>query len=518
MKNSQSKLIQIKAMMIAPVATIVAIMVLFTSAANASGSHYASSHEKSSHKTYGHKSYDHKESRLGTFRKCNKTTKCDKTLSVPLFAGDYKRVGVAKVELDGNDLKVTYEMKKEWRIKETHLDVADYYKDLPLKADGTPDVEALAYKTKHFTPVKSASITLNASQWPLGTELFIAAQATVVKNSKNNHKQYTAKSRKGSYGHKSNKKARKYGRKYSHNYDRDSSDKHDHDYDGKHYDDSSHDYHDDKQNKMHGKSAWAKGMKFPGQKHASYFTYTLETCDPVELGTIQFTDAIYTTKEGDPEVVITVSRSGNLERAATVEFTTVDVSANNAAINGMDYILISGELLFPAGQNSAQFSVTPVDDSDVESLEIFDLELSNPVGANLGLQSTATVEIEDNDVAPSATVEFIQAEFEAFERPNLATITVRVVRSGCNPCTTIVEVDYATADGTASEADRDYRGATGTLVFFPGGDDTLTFKVQILPDRVVDPDETVLLQLFNEIGAELGTQSKATLIIREIQS
>lgn len=456
----------------------------------------------------GHKSANHNSG-----KQCHKT-QCDNSLSVPLYVNGNKRVGLVSVRLEQSDLKVSYQVEDGWSIEQTHLDIADSYNGLHIDANGAPQVEAFPYKTSHITPVKSVNYTIGASQWPLGTQLYLSAQATVVSDAAGKCQQHSATT---SHHHDDDGKFhfrkeddKNHGKKHGKrkHYSKDSS--HDYDtHDGKHRDDSDddhYDYHKGTVSKSITNEAWATGEVFPGQQYAAYFTYTLKSCDseqPQQLSSIQFSDAIYTVTEGEPQVLITVVRSGDLQQAASVDFTTVD----GTAINGVDYGFASGVLEFAPGQASAQFAVYPIDDSEVEDVENVSLQLSNPVNATLGQQNTATLEINDNDVAPASVIEFSQADYTDPERTPVVTITV--VRSG--DLSIEAQVDFTTADGTAT-VNSDYIGNSGTLVF-PAGVDTITFQVMVINDRLVEANETVLLQLSNPVGAELGAQSDATLTI-----
>ncbi|MGD8939013.1 MAG: hypothetical protein PVJ72_06515, partial [Gammaproteobacteria bacterium] len=162
-------------------ALIVALLIfsIFPVAAFATGNHYKhsdnkawskkDSFEKWSKKSFSKETRSRKE-RSG--KQCAKKQKCDNSLSIPLYVEGGKRVGNVTVRLDGNDLKVNYQVNDGWYIKQTHLQVSDNYNGLPLKADGSPDVDAYQYNSKHFTPVKSADYTISGSQWPLGTDLY----------------------------------------------------------------------------------------------------------------------------------------------------------------------------------------------------------------------------------------------------------------------------------------------------------------------------------------------------------
>jgi hypothetical protein len=75
-----------------------------------------------------------------------------------------------------------------------------------------------------------------------------------------------------------------------------------------------------------------------------------------------------------------------------------------------------------------------------------------------------------------------------------------------------VAVDYATADGTATER-KDYAAALGTLRF-DAGETSKTFDVLITDDAFQEQDETINLALSNPTGgALLGARQAATVVI-----
>jgi len=510
-----------QAIIIKAVVLAVLTLILLPAMATAGGSHY-SGHRHSDKHYFGEHSSGEDSSRerssvelsSGEFsaekhisgKQCD-NHQCDNSLSVPLYINGDKRVGKVTVRLEQNDLKVTYQVKDGWMIKQTNLDIANSYNGLHINDDGSPRVAAFPYKTNHFMPVKSAQYTISARQWPLGTQLYVSAQAIVLSENGGKCEQRTASTRHHHDG-------------FSKEYDKEDGDSRDFHHEHHGHDDKHDDVHDDVHNdKHHDKSddsyeehvktisneSWAVGEIFPGQKYAAYFIYTLKSCDTEQQSSIQFSDAIYSVNEGDAQVLITVTRSGNLEDAASVNFTTADGTAQN----GLDYVFISGVLDFAPGQASAQFAVAPIDDSEVEPVESLNLQLSNAVNATLGQQISAVVEIQDNDVAPATIIEFSPVQYSVLERTPIVTITV--IRSG--DLSVESQVDFTTADGTATVADGDYIANSGTLVF-PAGVATMTFQVVIINDRKVEPDETVLLKLLNPGGAALGTQSEATLVIQ----
>jgi cysteine-rich repeat protein len=115
------------------------------------------------------------------------------------------------------------------------------------------------------------------------------------------------------------------------------------------------------------------------------------TCAPV--GTLSFSASRYNGSEG-ASVVVNVSRDGGTAGAVDVTFATSD----GTAVAGADYQASTGTLSFPDGSSSQTFMVTLTDDMVEEGPKVLNLALSNPTGgATLGVQSTATLTIRDND-------------------------------------------------------------------------------------------------------------------------
>jgi len=105
-------------------------------------------------------------------------------------------------------------------------------------------------------------------------------------------------------------------------------------------------------------------------------------------------------------------------------------------------------------------------------------------------------------------VEFAAASYSVDENGGAATIAVR--RTGIT--TGSSSVNYATIDNTAT-AGADYVAQTGA-VFFGPGETNKTFTIPILPDSLVEGNETVTINLANPIGGViLGNQRTATLTI-----
>jgi hypothetical protein len=124
----------------------------------------------------------------------------------------------------------------------------------------------------------------------------------------------------------------------------------------------------------------------------------LEPDAPVHFG---FAADAFNVNEGDGQINITVTRSGDLAPGDTsVNYSTSDGTASERS----DYGAASGTLHFASGETSKTFSLLVTDDALVEGDETVRLSLSGPLGgADIPFRDTATLTIKDNDAAaPSA--------------------------------------------------------------------------------------------------------------------
>ena len=91
----------------------------------------------------------------------------------------------------------------------------------------------------------------------------------------------------------------------------------------------------------------------------------------------------------------------------------------------------------------------------------------------------------------ASTIQFNAATYAVAENGGTATVIVE----RASDTNTVVSVDYATVDGTAT-AGLDYTSAKGTLNF-AAGETNQTFTVPILNDGLVEPAETFQVLLSN---------------------
>lgn len=168
-----------------------------------------------------------------------------------------------------------------------------------------------------------------------------------------------------------------------------------------------------------------------------------------------------------------VRRGGDLTSTVSVEYRTEDGTANA----GSDYQFTEGVIFFKPGETEKEIRVDIIDDDIFEEDEHFLVHLSNVKvisegtdngnpGANhvdtlagLGLPSTATVTIFDDDHAGIFTFE----EPMIHVSESIGTMEVKVARtSGARG---VVVIPYKTTEGTAKGGGEDFEDTHGVLEF-----------------------------------------------------
>ncbi|HEY0735113.1 MAG TPA: Calx-beta domain-containing protein [Herpetosiphonaceae bacterium] len=216
---------------------------------------------------------------------------------------------------------------------------------------------------------------------------------------------------------------------------------------------------------------------------------------------VEYSTAALSVRENISSVTATVLLRSPSTETVKVNYTT----SNGSATAGSDYYTTGGTLTFAPGETAKTFTVQIENDAVDEANEVINLSLSDPLHATLGLSSTATITIQDDDIVPS--VAFDLAKITIHENVGQANVEVELTSASNNPIT----VDYTTNNGTAS-AGSDYTATSGMLIFDPG-ETRKTFSVPIADDGVAEPNETINLTLSNPTNATPGTTTSSILTI-----
>jgi len=229
--------------------------------------------------------------------------------------------------------------------------------------------------------------------------------------------------------------------------------------------------------------------------------------------------------DGDqPTVDVSVADSGSaLTTAGTEAWTTlrfivarkvsttsplvVNYTMSGTAEESVDYTGTTGSVTIPASATSAYVTITPVNDALPEGVESIVMTLT-PDPGTYGVRTTsATMLLGDNDPFASGTVGFASTGSSVAE--SVGTHNVPVTISGTPPGD--VTVLYRVSSGTATGSGYDFTLADGVLTF-PSGTTTLDIPIAIIQDSIPEPAETIVLQLYNATGGNLGSSTHTVTI------
>ena len=210
--------------------------------------------------------------------------------------------------------------------------------------------------------------------------------------------------------------------------------------------------------------------------------------------------------EGDRQVTVDVIRGGDVSSSVSVAYATLANTNAGFATANADYTTISGTLTFTSGQAKKSFTVFLADDAAVEQDEAVEMQLSSPsVGAVLGTNRTARLNIVDNDYAPGR-VSFALTNYTVTEsRP--AQITVR--RTGGN--VGVLRVNYSTFDGTAT-VPFDFEETAGVLQWDDGDTSIRTIVVNTSEDGLVEGPKQFSVRLFGSPALGVRTNAVVTIL------
>ncbi|XP_050979294.1 sodium/calcium exchanger 1a isoform X7 [Labeo rohita] len=221
-----------------------------------------------------------------------------------------------------------------------------------------------------------------------------------------------------------------------------------------------------------------------------------------------------------------VRRGGDLTSTVSVDYRTEDGTANA----GSDYQFTEGVIVFKPGETEKEIRVDIIDDDIFEEDEHFLVHLSNVKvisegtdngnpGANhvdtlasLGLPSTATVTIFDDDHAGIFT----------FEEPiihvseSIGMMEVKVARtSGARG---VVVIPYKTIEGTAKGGGEDFEDTHGVLEF-QNDEISKTIQINIIDDEEYEKNKNFFLEMGEPQLVEMSERKEdgeeETLTIKE---
>lgn len=208
--------------------------------------------------------------------------------------------------------------------------------------------------------------------------------------------------------------------------------------------------------------------------------------------------------EGEP-AAFTLSLS---EPSKVAQRVAITLREETASLGTDFYAPPTTNFVFAPGQRQIEFRVPTLRDSGKPRTEGFERfrVIATPADRALGAR-TATVTIADDVAQPGISVADISLNEGNFGT-TAAVFTVTLDAGYPKP----VSVAYATANGTATTADADFSGTSGTIIFAPG-ETSKAVSVSVAGDRKIEFDETFQLVLSRSANAQI-TRKAATCTIR----
>ena len=199
-------------------------------------------------------------------------------------------------------------------------------------------------------------------------------------------------------------------------------------------------------------------------------------------------------------------------RGATTADLVVNYTMSGTASAGTDYNALSGTATIPAGSAGVYVNVVPINDTTAEGVETIVMTLTpttptSTYGVRVG---EAALLLGDNDTFSGMSVGFAAAT--ATTNESVGTYNLTVNRTGTS--TGAASVQYRANGGTAAGNGIDFSLANGVLNF-ASGETSKTIPITIVNDQLPEPAETIIVQLLNQTGANLGTSSHTLTITNQ---
>lgn len=215
---------------------------------------------------------------------------------------------------------------------------------------------------------------------------------------------------------------------------------------------------------------------------------------------------------GGQSLVCTLTRTGSTTAGLSVP---VAVSAASSATPGVDYTTLSSPFNIPAGQASATFDLTPLDDALSEPTEfiLLNIATSGSFIADAAANSvTARIVDDDTQVVSLTTTDTTAAEVDraaigAVPNPGMFLIS----RTGDTSAPLTV---YYSVSGSALHG-LDYETLPGSITF-PAGQTQLPLAIMPRLDAIGESPETIILGLAaGNGGYQLGSSSSGTVTLAD---
>lgn len=225
-------------------------------------------------------------------------------------------------------------------------------------------------------------------------------------------------------------------------------------------------------------------------------------------GSLQFDSPYYQVTEDGTNITVHVLRLGGTSGDISVQVNTADESA----IAGVNYLPVSTNLFFPAGEVIQSVTIPVIRDFVITTNLTVGLELSNPQppnGPSLGNIVDATLSIINVD----SGVSFSSGSYSVAENDPSGFALIYLYRTGSTNGTSTVEF-LTTTNGTAIPF-TNFIPVTNIVTFTPGVTSNYV-TVPVIHTPQAEGNTTVVMDLTNAVNTLLLKPSTATLTVVDV--
>jgi len=232
--------------------------------------------------------------------------------------------------------------------------------------------------------------------------------------------------------------------------------------------------------------------------------HTLSIVDNESIPTLTLDSLPPSILESAEPLDIGVTLSHTTSSSVSVSF-----SFGGTATQGSDYSISATSITIPPESVSGNLTLELTDDILSEDLEVIEIQMTEVVGAQLGSPQSATIDLLDDEGAP---VVFFELAGSSASEGELAH-TVKLIMS--HPVATAVTVPIQLMGSATDLVDLTVTPIPAT--FAPGQTESI-LTVALLEDDLDEPEETLLIEIEQPIGANIGNPSLHSLTVTDVDS
>ena len=200
--------------------------------------------------------------------------------------------------------------------------------------------------------------------------------------------------------------------------------------------------------------------------------------------------------------------SVELSQASTVTVTVDYATSDNTAEAGDDYTETSGTLTFAAGETVMAIIVPILDDAIYETLERFNVTLSNPAGATLPAFPGAQINIALDESPPTASIDDVTVS----EGAGTMTLTLNLSHESSRRTPYRTQTSYIGGTATQGADYVNFISGGEARITVPAGDTQATLDITITDDTAGESSETITIRWDNDpTGGNNGDATPATI-------